>query len=82
MTTHDDIAKRVRQVVADALCIDMARVIDSASFIDDLDADSLDIVSVSMVIEDSFAMAISDAELETIKTIGDMVRLVRERIAS
>ena len=69
--------ERIQAIVADKLSIDEASVTMDASFIDDLNADSLDIVELIMALEDELDMEIPDEDVENFKTVGDVVNYVR-----
>jgi acyl carrier protein len=70
------ILEKIREVVADKLDADPGDVVDGASFVDDLGADSLDVVELIMGLEDEFGIEISDEEAEGIRTVGDAVRFI------
>jgi acyl carrier protein len=70
------ILEKIREVVADKLDADPSDVVDGASFVDDLGADSLDVVELIMGLEDEFGIEISDEEAESIRTVGDAVRFI------
>lgn len=69
--------KRVKEIVAEQLGRDANEVTDGASFIDDLGADSLDIVELVMAMEDEFGIEIPDEEAEKIKTVKDVVEYIK-----
>ncbi len=69
--------KRVKEIVAEQLGRDVNEVTDGASFIDDLGADSLDIVELVMAMEDEFGIEIPDDEAEKIKTVKDVVEYIK-----
>ena len=71
-----DIAGRVTKIVVEHLGVEEAKVVDSASFIDDLGADSLDTVELVMAFEEEFGSEISDSEAEKILTVGDAVKFI------
>ena len=75
----DDVAGKVKKIVADHLGIDIAKVTEEASFIDDLGADSLDTVELVMAFEEEFGSEISDSEAEKILTIGDAVKFIERK---
>jgi acyl carrier protein len=72
-----DIAERVKKIVVEHLSVDEAKVTDSASFIDDLGADSLDTVELVMAFEEEFGIEIPDDAAETIQTYGDAVKFIQ-----
>ena len=75
----DNIASKVKKMVADHLGIDEAKVVDEANFIDDLGADSLDTVELVMAFEEEFGSEISDSEAEKILTVGDAVKFIESK---
>lgn len=72
------IAERVKTIVLEQLVVDPDDVIDSASFIDDLGADSLDIVEMAIKFEREFGFEIPDESAESILTVGDAVRFLEK----
>ena len=72
----DDVASKVKEIVSDHLGVDEAKVIEEASFIDDLGADSLDTVELVMAFEEEFGSEISDSEAEKILTVGDAIKFI------
>jgi len=71
-----DIAGRVKKIVIDHLGVDEAKVTDSASFIDDLGADSLDTVELVMAFEEEFGCEIPDDAAEKILIVKDAVSFI------
>ncbi len=69
---------RVKAVVVDQLGADEAAVTPEASFVDDLGADSLDIVELIMGLEQEFDIEIPDEDAEKISTVGDAVTYIKE----
>ncbi|GAB3793808.1 acyl carrier protein [Virgibacillus kimchii] len=69
----DDVFERVKAIIVDRLDVDESKVTLEASFKDDLEADSLDVVELVMELEDEFDMEIADEEAEKINTVGDAV---------
>ena len=74
----DEIFDRVKTVIVDQLGADEDAVTMEASFIDDLGADSLDIVELVMGLETEFDLEIPDDQAESIKTVGDAVNYIKE----
>ena len=72
----DDTAERVKKIVAKHLGVDEAKVVETASFIDDLGADSLDTVELVMAFEEEFGCEIPDEEAEKIQTVQDAVNYI------
>lgn len=75
--SNDNISNSVKDLIREQLDItgDLA---DSASFTDDLGADSLDIVELVMALEEKFGMEISDSDAEKITTVGDAVKYIEQ----
>ena len=71
------VEKKVKEIVAEQLGRDAKEVTDGASFIDDLGADSLDIVELVMAMEDEFGIEIPDEEAEKIKTVKDVIEYIK-----
>ena len=72
----DDVASKVKKIVAEHLGIEDTKVTEEASFIDDLGADSLDTVELVMAFEEEFGSEISDSEAEKILTVGDAIKFI------
>ena len=71
-----DTAERVKKIVVDHLNVDADKVVDNASFIEDLGADSLDTVELVMAFEEEFGIEIPDDAAESIVTVGDAVKYI------
>lgn len=71
------VEKRVKEIVAEQLGKDEAEVKSESSFIDDLGADSLDIVELVMAMEDEFGIEIPDEDAEKIKTVKDVAEYIK-----
>ena len=73
-----DIAERVKKIVVEHLGVDEDKVVEGASFIDDLGADSLDTVELVMAFEEEFNVEIPDDAAEKIQTVGDAVNFIKD----
>ncbi len=74
--TMSDVADRVKKIVLEHLGVDESKVVDNASFIDDLGADSLDTVELVMAFEEEFGCEIPDDDAEKILTIKDAITFI------
>ena len=74
-----DIEERVKKIVVEHLSIEEEKISESASFIDDLGADSLDTVELVMAFEEEFGSEISDSEAEKILTVGDAIKFIESK---
>jgi acyl carrier protein len=72
----NDVAEKVKKIIAEQLNIDEAQVKPEASFVDDLGADSLDTVELIMALEEEFDIEIPDDVAEKIKTVGDAIEQI------
>jgi acyl carrier protein len=75
----NDLEQTIRTLVAQQLDVDAAQVTMEARFLDDLGADSLDLVELVMAIEEEFDVEIPDEEAEKIVTVGDAVAYVKKK---
>ena len=75
------IAEQVRKIVVEQLGVDASTVVDGASFMDDLGADSLAIVELVLAFEEHFKIDIPESETEKIQTVGDAVAFIEEHFA-
>jgi len=73
--------ERLKKIVVEQLGVDEADVKLEASFVDDLNADSLDLVELIMSLEEEFGMEISDEDAERIKSVGDAQEYIEEHVA-
>jgi acyl carrier protein len=69
--------EKVQGLIADKLSVNIDEVTLDASFVDDLNADSLDIVELIMALEDELEMEIPDEDVENFKTVGDVVNYLK-----
>ena len=65
---------RIKKIIVDQLGVDESKITENSSFVDDLGADSLDIVELIMAFEEEFDIEIPDEDAEKMKTIGDAVK--------
>ena len=75
-----DLEERVSEMIIEQLGATKEEIVPEASFIDDLGADSLDIVELVMAMEENFDIEIPDDDAEKIQTIGDAVAYLRDRL--
>ena len=73
-----DISERVKKIVVEHLGVEAEKVVDSASFVDDLGADSLDTVELVMAFEEEFSCEIPDDIAEKIVTVKDAITYIEE----
>ncbi|QEM68315.1 acyl carrier protein [Geobacter sp. FeAm09] len=73
-----DIAKRVKEIVAEQLGVEEVQVVPEASFMDDLGADSLDTVELVMALEEEFDIEIPDEDAEKIQSVQDAIDYITE----
>ena len=71
-----EVGDKIKKIIVDHLGVDVEKVTDEASFIDDLGADSLDTVELVMAFEEEFGSEISDSEAEKILTVGDAIKFI------
>ncbi len=72
-----DVIDKVKEIIVDKLGVDEGSVKEAANFIEDLGADSLDIVDLVMALEEEFGIDIPDEEAQNIKTVGDAVNFIK-----
>jgi acyl carrier protein len=75
-----DLEKRLARLVADQLGVEVDQVKPEASFTDDLNADSLDLVELIMALEEEFGIEIPDEDSEKMVTVGDAFAYIKEHV--
>ncbi len=78
--SSEEIFEKVKNIIVDQLGAEESAITLEASFIDDLEADSLDIVELIMGIEEEFGIEIPDADAEKVVTVGDVVDYIKENV--
>ncbi len=74
-----DIGQRVKAIIAEQLGVKVEEVTDTASFVDDLGADSLDTVELVMALEEEFGIEIPDEDAEKMTNVGEAVRYIEQK---
>ncbi len=74
------VEEKVKNIIVEQLGVDMETVTPEASFIDDLGADSLDIVELVMTMEEEFDLEIPDEDAEKIKTVNDVINYIKAKV--
>ena len=72
--------EKIKSIIAKNLSISEEKVTMESDFVNDLGADSIDLVEIYMDLEDEFEMSIPDQELPKIKTVGDLVKFIETKI--
>ena len=72
--------ERLKTIIAKELSVGEDEVVPDASFLDDLNADSLDLVELIMALEEEFSVKISDEEAEKLKTVRDAMEYIHEHV--
>ncbi|MCX7761192.1 MAG: acyl carrier protein [Hydrogenothermaceae bacterium] len=73
------IEQRVKEIIADQLGVEMEKITPEAKFVDDLGADSLDVVELIMAFEEEFNVEIPDEDAEKIATVGDVLEYIKSK---
>jgi acyl carrier protein len=80
MALNSDVSERLKKIVVDQLGVDESEVVPSASFVEDLNADSLDLVELIMSLEEEFKVQISDEDAEKITTVQEAEDYIEEHL--
>jgi len=75
-----DLETRVKEIIADQLGVEIEKLKEDANFVQDLGADSLDVVELVMAFEEEFGIEIPDEDAEKIRTVGDVIKYLKERV--
>lgn len=81
MASSDEIAERIKSIIVEQLGVSLEEVTPDASFIEDLGADSLDIVELIMALEEEYDMEIPDEDAEKIQSVQDVINYVQGKQA-
>lgn len=76
-----DISERVKAIIAELLDERRENVCDDSNILDDLAADSLEVIELAMALEEEFGIEINDEEMEKLVTVADVVRCIEEKVA-
>ena len=78
--SSEEIFEKIKGIIIEQLSVTETNVTMEASFIDDLGADSLDIVELIMALEEEFDIEIPDGDAEKVVTVGDVVEYIKENV--
>ena len=79
--TDKSIEEKVKDIIVEQLGVNPEQVTPTASFIEDLGADSLDIVELVMAFEEEFSVEVPDEDAEKLQTVGDVIKYIEEKAA-
>ncbi len=79
--SEKSISEKVKDIIVEQLGVNPEQVTDTASFIEDLGADSLDTVELVMAFEEEFGVEVPDEDAEKLLTVGDVVKYIEEKTA-
>lgn len=80
MNTAVEIEEKVIQIVSEQMSVDKSEITRATSFVNDLNADSLDTVELVMELEDEFDLTIPDEEAEKLKTVGEAIDYIKKHL--
>ncbi len=78
MAAEKTIEQRVKEIIAEQMSVSVDQITPEAKFIEDLGADSLDIVELVMALEEEFGQEIPDEEAEKLQNVGDVIKYIEE----
>ena len=78
--SSEEIFEKIKNIIVEQLQVAETSVTEDASFIDDLGADSLDLVELIMALEEEFGIEIPDGDAEKVVTVGDVVNYIKENV--
>lgn len=78
--SSEEIFEKIKNIIVEQLQVSEATLTEESSFIDDLGADSLDLVELIMALEEEFGIEIPDADAEKVVTVGDVVNYIKENV--
>lgn len=81
MSQKDDVESKVKEIIASQLEVSPEKLVPTASFIDDLKADSLAVVELVLALEQEFKLTIPEEDTEKIKTVGDAIGYIKSHSA-
>ena len=73
--------EKMKAIIEEKLCVEGVEITEETSFIDDLDADSLDLFELVMTLEEEFGVEISSEEFEGLKSVGDVMEFIEKKQA-
>lgn len=71
--------EKVKELIAEQLCLSPDDIADDADIVDDLGADSLDVVEMLMLLEDNFSIKIPDDQVDKLRTVNDICRIIEAK---
>ena len=78
--SSEEIFEKIKNIIVEQLQVAETSVTEEASFIDDLGADSLDLVELIMALEEEFGIEIPDSDAEKVVSVGDVVNYIKENV--
>ena len=78
--SSEEIFEKIKNIIIEQLQVSETTVTEEASFIDDLGADSLDLVELIMALEEEFGIEIPDSDAEKVVSVGDVVNYIKENV--